>query len=107
MLSVPDLSPLDIPGRLLRLRAALDEAGVDGLVVTNLTNVRYLTGFTGSAGVLAITEASAVLTTDGRYRTQASEQLEASGASALVDIQTWRTKSSLGLTKVCWAWGSQ
>ena len=86
MLSVPDLSPLDIPGRLLRLRAALDGAGVDGLVVTNLTNVRYLTGFTGSAGVLAITEASAVLTTDGRYRTQAGEQLAASGASALVDI---------------------
>ncbi|MGH9082202.1 MAG: aminopeptidase P family N-terminal domain-containing protein, partial [Acidimicrobiales bacterium] len=49
--------------RLGRLRRRLADDGVDGLVVTNLVNVRYLTGFTGSAAVLAVTPDAAVLTT--------------------------------------------
>ena len=61
--------------RLARLRQRLAEEGVDALVVTNLVNVRYLTGFTGSAGVLAVTAGDALLTTDGRYRTQSAEQV--------------------------------
>ena len=42
-------------GRLDRLRAAFDDHEVDALVVTTLPNVRYLTGFSGSAGVLVVT----------------------------------------------------
>ncbi|MGH9083379.1 MAG: M24 family metallopeptidase [Acidimicrobiales bacterium] len=61
--------------RLGRLRRRLADDGVDGLVVTNLVNVRYLTGFTGSAAVLAVTPDAAVLTTDGRYRTQSAEEV--------------------------------
>jgi Xaa-Pro aminopeptidase len=80
------LPPITVDGRLDRLRAAFDEHEVDALVVTTLANVRYLTGFTGSAGVLAVTRADAVLTTDGRYRTQSAEQLERAGASGAVDI---------------------
>ena len=38
--------------------------------MTTLPNVRYLTGFSGSAAVLVVTRDAAVLTTDGRYRTQ-------------------------------------
>jgi Xaa-Pro aminopeptidase len=80
------LPPLEVPGRLDRLRAALPDAGVDALIVTNLANVRYLTGFTGSAGVLAVTGSDALLTTDGRYRTQSAQQVAAAGAAVQIAI---------------------
>ena len=54
-------------------------AGIDALVVTHLPNVRYLTGFTGSAAMLLVTADALVFTTDGRYRTQAAEQLARRG----------------------------
>jgi Xaa-Pro aminopeptidase len=41
--------------------------GVDALLVTNLTNVRYLTGYTGSNGVIVVRPADAVFLTDFRY----------------------------------------
>jgi Xaa-Pro aminopeptidase len=74
------LPPIVVTGRLDRLRATFDEHEVDALVVTTLPNVRYLTGFTGSAAVLVVTKDLAVLTTDGRYRTQSAEQVERAGA---------------------------
>jgi len=74
------LPPVLVTGRLDRLRAAFDEHEVDALVVTTLPNVRYLTGFTGSAAVLVVTKDLSVLTTDGRYRTQSAEQLQGAGA---------------------------
>lgn len=80
------LAPMDVAGRLGRLHAGLSGAGVDALVVTNLTNVRYLTGFTGSAGVLVVTDREAVLVTDGRYADQAPAQVAAAGARAAVEI---------------------
>jgi Xaa-Pro aminopeptidase len=60
-----------------RRAALLDELpdDVDGMLVTNLVNVRYLTGFTGSNGaVLVSRNADAVLATDGRYQIQAAAQ---------------------------------
>jgi Xaa-Pro aminopeptidase len=47
----------------------------DGLLVTTLVNVRYLTGFTGSNGALVLpASGEPVLLTDGRYRDQAAEE---------------------------------
>jgi Xaa-Pro aminopeptidase len=80
------LPPLTVTGRLDRLRAAFDAQEVDALIVTTLANVRYLTGFAGSAAVLTVTRDAALLTTDGRYRTQSAEQVEQAGAAAQVDI---------------------
>jgi Xaa-Pro aminopeptidase len=80
------LPPITVTGRLDRLRAAFDEHEIDALVVTTLPNVRYLTGFTGSAAVLTVTRAGALLTTDGRYRTQSAEQVEQAGAGGQVEI---------------------
>ena len=85
-LRVPELAPLEVAARLPRLRQRFEAAEVDALVVTNLTNVRYLTGFTGSAAVLAITAEGALLTTDGRYRTQSAEQLTAAGMQGAIDL---------------------
>ena len=80
------LPPLEVADRLARLRAGIDAAGVDALLVTALANVRYLTGFTGSAGVLLVTGGTAVLVTDGRYRTQAAEQLAAAGLDDGIEL---------------------
>jgi Xaa-Pro aminopeptidase len=77
---------ITVTGRLDRLRHTFDRHEIDALVVTALANVRYLTGFTGSAGVLTVTRDTALLTTDGRYRTQSAEQVEKAGAAAQVDI---------------------
>jgi Xaa-Pro aminopeptidase len=71
---------------MARLRVGLDVAAVDALLVTARANVRYLTGFSGSAGVLLVTGRGAVLTTDGRYRTQAAEQLSVAGHDGVVEL---------------------
>ncbi len=81
-----NLAPLDIAGRIPRLRAKFDNAGIEALLVTRLPNVRYLTGFTGSAAMLLVTGTDALLVTDGRYREQSREQLASSGAPVRVDI---------------------
>jgi Xaa-Pro aminopeptidase len=80
------LPRMDVAGRADRLRSRFDEAGVDALLVTHLPNVRYLTGFTGSAGNVLVTPDRMLLLTDGRYRTQSAEQIEAAGARADVFI---------------------
>lgn len=60
--------------RLTRLRARLQAEGLDALLVTRLVNVRYLSGFTGSAARLLVTAdgRADALATDGRYLEQAA-----------------------------------
>lgn len=50
-----------------RALAALAAAGVDALVVTEPLNVRYLSGFAGSNGIVVLSDRRAVLVTDSRY----------------------------------------
>ena len=77
---------MDVGSRANRLRAGLDGAGCDALVVTRLPNVCYLTGFSGSAGVVLVTPDELVLFTDGRYTTQCREQIDAAGVDARIEI---------------------
>ncbi len=63
-----------ITHRLDNLRAAIEEKGVDGLLISDADNRRYLSGFVGTAGYLFITRDGAVLATDFRYTEQAAEQ---------------------------------
>jgi len=62
-------------GRIARLRASLRHSAADSLLVTSLPNVRYLCGFTGSAGMLLVTPREAVFLTDFRYRIQAAREV--------------------------------
>ncbi|MFD2092371.1 M24 family metallopeptidase [Blastococcus deserti] len=69
------------------LRAVALERGLDAVLVTNLLNVRYLTGFTGSNGVLLVSvDGADLLGTDGRYTTQAAAQ--APDVEVLIDRAT-------------------
>lgn len=83
-----DLPPMDVAARLVRLRTALLERDLDGFIVTKQVNVRWLTGFTGSNGQLAITPDRMVLVTDGRYTDQAEAETGASGAAVEIEIAT-------------------
>ncbi len=74
--------------RLDRVRAALDEAGLDGLYVASpvddvnhrhSANRRYLTGFSGSTGYAAVSATHAVLAVDARYTAQARREAEPRG----------------------------
>ncbi|PZE22069.1 M24 family metallopeptidase [Paenibacillus xerothermodurans] len=60
--------------RLDRLRVVMAEQGLTALLITNATNRQYITGFTGSAGYVLITEDEAFLLTDFRYMAQAPAQ---------------------------------
>ncbi len=65
---------MDYSGRRQRMADHLDRARLDALLVTHPANVRYLCGFTGSAGSLLLGRAHAVLFTDGRYTQQARNE---------------------------------
>lgn len=65
---------MDYLGRVARLRSAMAKARCDALLVTHLPNVRYLCGFTGSAGVLLVGERNSFFT-DGRYAEQAANEV--------------------------------
>jgi Xaa-Pro dipeptidase len=60
--------------RRASLAARLAELGLDGLFVTRLPNVRYLTGFSGSNGQVLVGPASTVFFTDGRYEEQSRRE---------------------------------
>jgi len=75
--------------RRARLRGAVARSGIDALLVTDLINIRYLTGFTGSNAALLIVASDAEdntadgtsaaegtqFCTDGRYTTQSAQEV--------------------------------
>jgi Xaa-Pro aminopeptidase len=69
--------------RRRRASLAVSAAGAEALVVTHGPDVRYLTGFTGSSGAVALVGSKAALFTDGRYTTQA--RAEAKGVRVVID----------------------
>ncbi|MBI4219398.1 MAG: aminopeptidase P family protein [Chloroflexi bacterium] len=73
--------------RLGRLRSKFEEKGVDGILISETSNRRYLSGFVGTAGYLVISPEQAVLATDFRYTEQAAIQAP--------EFRVERTKSGL------------
>ncbi|MFZ0136254.1 MAG: Xaa-Pro peptidase family protein [Candidatus Sulfotelmatobacter sp.] len=65
-----------------KLRERLAATGLDALLVSHLPNIRYLCGFTGSAGLLLVEEAASTFFTDVRYDTQAREEVK--GAKVVI-----------------------
>jgi len=67
---------MDHLARQRRLRTTIADHRLDALLITHLPNVRYLCGFTGSAGILLIGPKKPIFVTDGRYAEQAHEQVQ-------------------------------
>ena len=68
------------------LRKVLDERGLDGMLITNLTNVRYISGFTGSAASCLITPEGQFFITDCRYIEQSKAQVK--GFERFIDMNS-------------------
>jgi Xaa-Pro aminopeptidase len=66
---------LAVAERQGRLRSRMEAEGLDGLLISNLPNIRYLTGFAGSNGYVFVTADATRFFTDGRYATQASQMV--------------------------------
>src|ERR671913_503430 len=74
-----------------RLADLLAERELDCLLVTNLVNVRYLTGFTGTNGACLVTPGERLFLTDFRYVEQAAQQVRGyeivkTGRDMLADV---------------------
>lgn len=92
------LPSVDVAGRTDRLRTRCAAVGVDALLVTRLPNVRYLSGFTGSAAFLLVGRDELVFVSDGRYAEQAGEQLHSAGVEARVEIRPSQVEQRTVLT---------
>jgi Xaa-Pro aminopeptidase len=64
--------------RAERLTELFGEAGIDVLLVTDLVNVRYLTGYTGSNGIALVGPGLRIFISDFRYLQQTAEEVESS-----------------------------
>lgn len=104
------LPPVDVRPRAATVRQAMTGAGLDALLVSNLSDVRWLTGFAGSNGWVVLTAGSMTLVTDGRYGDQAVGQLAATSAEG--DVVVERTVGEIrsrlvALVSRCAAIGAQ
>ena len=65
------------------LKEKIAKENLDGMLVTNLTHIRYLCGFTGSSATLLITDDQINFITDGRYVVQSEKEVK--GANVIID----------------------
>ncbi len=63
------------PDRLRALRQSLETAKLDALLLTSLPNIRYITGFSGSSALVAVTHTELLFVTDFRYDAQVREEV--------------------------------
>jgi Xaa-Pro aminopeptidase len=74
-----------------RLRALLRERELDAALISNAQNRRYLSGFTGSAGYLLISDADAIIATDFRYYEQSATQAPGFRLHKTIAGEPWMT----------------
>ena len=92
--------PLDCrEARQAALRAELERQGLDALLVQRLPNIRYLTGFTGSAALLLVRRDGAVLITDFRYATQAPDEVGPAASVEIDPVNVWERLKRVGTDK--------
>lgn len=86
--------------RVDRVRHRLVAAEAEALLISDLTNIRWLTGFTGSNGWVVLSLDGLTLVTDGRYGNQAAQQMEAAGVAGrvLVGATSAATQEHLATT---------
>jgi Xaa-Pro aminopeptidase len=91
----------ELPGRRKRLLERLPELNAEVLLVGSPSNIRYLSGFTGSNALLLVAAGETTLFTDPRYTIQSREEADCrvsivkgplyEGASKLISRRKWRT----------------
>jgi Xaa-Pro aminopeptidase len=76
--------------RQFGVRRWLEDHDLDALLITHLPNIRYLTGFTGSAGLLVVRPTESVLITDFRYAVQAPREVGDAAAVLIEQSSVWQ-----------------
>ena len=97
-----DFTPILVDGREDSVRRQVSELGCDALVVTSMTNVRWLTGFTGSNAVVVVGPEDTLFFTDGRYTTQAPADLARAGSEAAVDVSSDAVAAAIAAVPADW-----
>jgi Xaa-Pro aminopeptidase len=64
--------------RIALIADSLESKGIDGILISHITNVRYISGFSGSSGCLLITKKNRIFCTDCRYEEQAKQEIKIS-----------------------------
>jgi Xaa-Pro aminopeptidase len=108
------IEPIEYANRRRNISASLPGLKLDAFLISALPNVRYLTGFTGSNGLVLLTEDTATLYTDPRYSIQAAQETDctvriiAKGSLAVAaSIQIRRSKlRRIGFEKTRLSYGS-
>lgn len=75
--------------RIAALVDGLSAAHLDGLLLTGLSNIRYLTGFSGSSALVVVTPRDVVLITDFRYQTQVAEEVGDVARTVIEGASLW------------------
>ncbi|HET8825570.1 MAG TPA: Xaa-Pro peptidase family protein [Terriglobales bacterium] len=84
--------------RLQSLQEEIPKHKLDAILVGHLPNIRYLCGFSGSAGLLVVSDREIEFFTDGRYTVQAREEVKGAririqkGKSAFASALDWLTE---------------
>ena len=89
-----DARPFPFASRLASVRTLIGDAGLDAFVVTHPSNLRYLTGFSGSTGALVVDREQCHLVVDFRYITSARELARHPDLSSLGIVQAERSEDA-------------
>jgi Xaa-Pro aminopeptidase len=93
---VSRFSPIDHARRVSTIQAGIGPGdGCDAVLYTDLVDVRWLTGFTGSNGWVVVTANELVLGTDGRYGERARAETASSGATVIAETSRARLHERL------------
>lgn len=77
------------PARIAALRSALAENHLDALLLTSRPNIRYLTGFSGSAALAVVAPSDVIVITDFRYQTQVESELSGVARAVIETHSLW------------------
>jgi Xaa-Pro aminopeptidase len=80
------LPPVNVARREARAQAAVAATNTDAMIVTGLSNIRWLTGFAGSNATVLLTDDRITLFTDSRYADRAPRELAEADSSAEIVI---------------------
>jgi Xaa-Pro aminopeptidase len=95
------LPPIGYSTRPATIRERVVERGLGALVVSDMTNLRWLTGFTGSSAVAVLLPDRLVLVTDGRYADRARAELDAAGVEGELRIGFTQAQQHEMLVDAC------
>src|SRR5438552_2382496 len=86
---------MDYSSRLDQVQRSLPRLKCQALVISDLTNVRYLCGYTGTAGMVVVLRDSAYFITDFRYQSQAQAQVESRYQITIAERGLWKEAAKL------------